>query len=65
MTATANNDKYLSTHEAAKIFCVKPETLRQAMWSKGSYYGITPIKMPNRRLLWPAGDVQDLINAHN
>lgn len=65
MTAATNNVKHLSTHEAARSFGVKPETLHHAMWSKGHYYGITPIKMPNRRLLWPASDVQDLINAHS
>lgn len=63
MTAK-NNDKYLSTNEAAKAFRVQPATLRTAVWRDGAYYGITPVKMPNRRLLWPANDVSALIAAH-
>jgi len=58
------NNEHLSTEEAAKIFKVRPATLRTAVWRDGAYYGITPIKMPNRRLLWPANDVYALIKAH-
>ena len=28
--------------------------------TRGSYYGVTPVKMPNRQLLWPADAVQRL-----
>ena len=58
------NKENLTTIEAAKIVGVQPATLRTAVWRDGAYYGITPIKLPNRRLLWPAKAIEALISAH-
>ena len=62
---TVPSNKRLSTNEAAKVFRIQPATLRTAVWRDGAYYGVTPIKMPNGRLLWPADAVNTLIAANS
>jgi len=44
----------LSTDQAAAALHIKPQTLRSAMCRDGHYFGITPVKLPNRMLAWPA-----------
>lgn len=44
----------LSTEALAAVLGIKPQTLHSALWRNGHYYGIAPVKLPNRRLLWPA-----------
>lgn len=43
----------MTTEELAGQLGLKPETIRKAAAKSGSYYGITPQKLPNGRLLWP------------
>ncbi len=43
-----------TTDDAAAILGVLPHTLRAGMCRAGHYLGITPVKLANRRLLWPA-----------
>ena len=50
-----------STDEAAAILKVKPQTLRAALCRDGHYFGIRPIKSPNRFLLWPAEAIEALL----
>lgn len=61
----ATNSQHLNTSEAAKVFRIQPTTLRTAVWRDGAYYGITPIKMPNGRLLWPADAVHALVATNS
>ena len=44
----------LTTVEFAKLHGVRPRSVRQRLSDTGSYYGIRPQKLVNRRLLWPA-----------
>lgn len=46
-----------TTDEAAAILGVLPHTLRAGMCRAGHYLGIKPVKLANRRLLWPAAKV--------
>ncbi len=46
-----------TTDEAAAILGVMPHTLRAGMCRAGHYLGLKPIKLANRRLLWPAAKV--------
>ncbi len=50
-----------STEEFAAQLKVKPQTIRAGYCRDGVYLGVVPIKMPNRRLLWPAVEVEALI----
>lgn len=45
---------HLTTEAAAARLGVTPQTLRSHLCRNGHYFGITPVKMPNRLLLWPA-----------
>jgi hypothetical protein len=54
--ATAPRPGY-PTSQAAVLFGAKPNTLRVALCERGEYMGIRPVKLPNRRLLWPADAV--------
>jgi len=55
-------DKYLSTDELAELLKVKPMTIRTQYSRFGHYLGLTPQKMPNRRLFWPKEQVEKLLN---
>jgi len=45
---------YVSTETLADKLGIKPQTLRAALCRNGHYYGVRPVKMPNRMLRWPA-----------
>jgi hypothetical protein len=47
----------MTTEEVAKLFKVRPNTIRVSLCRFGHYLGIQPIKLPNRRLLWPESEV--------
>jgi len=51
---------HLSTEALAAQLRIKPQTLRAALCRNGHYYGIRPVKMPNRLLLWPADALERL-----
>ena len=51
--------KHYSTEELAKLLLVQPQTIRASFCRNGSYYGLMPVKLPNRRLIWSA----DAVNA--
>ena len=50
-----SNQTYLTTPEFSALFKVKPETVRRNLCTTGHFMGVKPLKMPNGRLLWPAG----------
>lgn len=43
----------LSTEQFAAINMVKAESVRSRVTRKGSYFGVTPLKLGNRRTAWP------------
>lgn len=53
----------LSTAEVARLFGVRPETLRHALCQSGAYFGIRPVKRPNRFLAWPAEQVEAVLRS--
>ena len=52
--------KLLSTNDFAAALGIKPGTVRSHVSRFGSYYGIRPVKMPNRLMLWPKSSVEQL-----
>ncbi len=52
----------LTTSEFARALGIKPESIRSHVYRHGAYYGIRPVKGPNRRLLWPADSVERLLD---
>ncbi|HCN70871.1 MAG TPA: DNA-binding protein [Pusillimonas sp.] len=53
--------KFISTKAYAELVGMKPDSLRVALYRSGHWCGIQPVKLPNKRLLWPADSVDQLI----
>ena len=51
----------LSTDKAAAVLHIRAHTLRAAHCRDGAYFGVRPIKAPNRMLFWPAEQIERLI----
>ena len=43
----------LNTKELAECLRVEAQTIRRGYCVDGHYMGLKPLKLPNRRLLWP------------
>jgi hypothetical protein len=46
-----------TTEEASRILGMKPNTLRLGASQQGRYLGIRPVKLANKKWLWPADQV--------
>lgn len=44
----------LSTQQFAKRYLVEAQTVLKQHSATGSYFGVRPVKLPNRLLLWPS-----------
>lgn len=51
----------LSTEALAILLFVCQQSIRASYCKNGHYLGLIPIKLPNRRLLWDADEVDALI----
>lgn len=51
----------LTSERFASIHGIKPESLRKRLSDQGTYFGVTPRKLPNGRLMWPS--VQISVNG--
>lgn len=51
----------LTTDAFAAQYLVDAQTVRKRLSLHGSYFGVKPLRLPNRRLLWPAGSLSTLI----
>lgn len=49
-----------STEQAARILHIKPQSLHAALCRDGAYLGVRPRKMANRKLDWPAEEIDSL-----
>jgi hypothetical protein len=59
----SNIPRGLSTREIADFMQVTAEGIRVQLCRTGSYYGLTPARLPNNRLLWPADSLERLLAA--
>jgi hypothetical protein len=50
---------FYRTDAVADLVGIKPQTIRAALCRDGHYYGLKPIKLPNRLLVWNVEDVHD------
>jgi hypothetical protein len=55
--------KHLTTEALADGLGIKPQTLRAHLCRNGHYFGIRPIKGPNRFLYWPADAIERLTSS--
>lgn len=52
-----------TTAALASRLGIQSESIRAAVYRSGSYYGITPTRLPNGRLLWPADAFQRIVES--
>lgn len=57
------NRDHISTEELAAILAIDPQSIRKRHSLGGSYLGIRPTKLPNRRLLWSVAEVKKLLSG--
>ncbi len=57
------SEKMISTTEFATINQVKAKTVSVRLCRTGSYFGIKPIKLKNKRLLWPHAMATDEVRG--
>ncbi len=55
----------LDTAAFAAQHLVKPQSVRKLYAATGSYHGVCPLRLPNRRLLWPADSIEQLAGNAN
>jgi hypothetical protein len=53
----------LTTEEFARFLSLKSQSIRKRYSLTGSYHGVRPIKLPNRRLLWPVDSVEQFMKG--
>ncbi|WP_288129459.1 hypothetical protein [Accumulibacter sp.] len=56
-----DNVRFFSTGESAQILGIQAQSLRAAYCRTGAYFGVIPLKAPNRFLRWPADGILRLI----
>jgi len=60
--ARYGNSRLLTTDELAAELGLSAQSIRKRYCQTGSYFLVRPVKLPNRRLLWPADALEQLIN---
>lgn len=53
----------LTTDEFAAERRVLPQSVRKQYAATGTYCGVAPLRLPNRRLLWPADTIKQIAAA--
>ncbi len=56
-------EEFISTREFANRVRVKPQTIMRGLCVHGHYLSVRPIKLQNRRLLWPEAAVERAISG--
>lgn len=59
--ALAAARRHFSTEQLADLLLIRPQTVRTGYCRDGHYCGLVPLKLPSRRLLWAAAEVDALI----
>lgn len=52
----------LSTKDLARAIGIEAASIRVHLCRRGSYFGITPQRLPNGRLVWPGDAPQRLLD---
>ena len=43
----------MNTEQLAAALNIKPESIHKRHYLTGAYFCLRPVKLPNRRLIWP------------
>ena len=52
---------FLTTQELALALAMSAQSIRKRYSQTGSYFGLKPVKLPNRKLRWPADALDQLM----
>ena len=61
MNKPVKPNQFLPTEQFASLYGVKSDTVRRNLCLKGHFLGIKPLKLGNRRLLWPNISPEQLV----
>lgn len=50
----------MNTEQLAAALQIKPESIHKRHYLTGAYFCLRPVKMPNRRLVWPEDSIAQL-----
>ena len=53
----------MNTEQLAAALHIKPASIRVRFCNTGAYYCLRPVKLPNRRLMWPTDSIEQLSRA--
>ena len=66
MTTEIRSDRAtIDTKELAALLNIKPQSIYKRLCATKTYWGLTPSKLPNGRLLWPADAVERLKGSNS
>ena len=57
------NGRDRTTKEFAWLIDIKPQSILKRYSQTGSYFGVCPIKLPNRLLRWPADAIEKFLTG--
>jgi hypothetical protein len=64
LTTTNGKDREtIDTKELAALLNIKPQSIYKRLCETGTYWGLTPTKLPNGRLLWSANAIERMKQA--
>lgn len=61
--APSDHVSYLTTEAMADTLGLRAQSVRKRYSQTGSYFGLTPVKLPNRRLVWEANAVAKFLRG--
>lgn len=53
--------QFLTTKEVAERMRITPATVHRRCYDHGNFWGVLPVRGPNKRLLWPTEAIQALL----
>jgi hypothetical protein len=56
----AEYENGLTTNQLARLAITTPGNIRVRLCQTGSFFGVKPLKLPSKRLLWPADSLARL-----
>jgi hypothetical protein len=58
-----NSTDFKTTAQFADMVGIKAESIHRSLSLNGHYLKIRPIKLPNKRLMWPADEIEKLFKS--
>jgi hypothetical protein len=56
-------NEIITTNQFAELLSIQAKSIRHTLCRCGSYHGVRPVKLPNRRLAWRVEDVRRFLEG--